>query len=144
MAIKAANKTAAKTATKRAAPKTVAGYIAAAPKEQRAALEKLRKTIKAAAPKATEGLSYGIVGFKQYGKYVAYFGSWKKHIALYGVGGSVIDAHKAELKPYVLSKGTIQFPADEPIPYALVTKLAKARVAEIKGLTVRRARAPGS
>jgi len=132
MATKAAKKTVARTATKTAAPKTVAGYIAAAPKEQRAALEKLRKTIKAAAPKATEGLSYGIVGFKQGGKNVAYFGSWKAHIALYGFGGGVIDAHADELKPYVQSKGTIQFPADRPIPYGLVTRIVKARVAELK------------
>ena len=131
MAIKPAKKTALKTPAKKAAPKTIAGYIAAAPKEQRPALEKLRKTIKAAAPKATEGLSYGIVGFKQNGKYVAYFGSWKEHIALYGVGGNVIDAHAVELRPYVQSKGTIQFPADEPIPYRLVTKLVKARIAEL-------------
>ena len=132
MATRVAKKTAAKAATKKAVPKTVAGYIAAAPTEQRAALEKLRKTINAAAPKATEGLSYGIVGFKQNGKNVAYFGSWKAHIALYGFGGSVIEAHAAELRPYVQSKGTIQFPADEPIPYGLVTKLVKARVAELK------------
>ena len=132
MATRVAKKTAAKAATKKAVPKTVAGYIAAAPTEQRAALEKLRKTINAAAPKATEGLSYGIVGFKQNGKNVAYFGSWKAHIALYGFGGSVIDAHAVELRPYVQSKGTIQFPADEPIPYGLVTKLVKARVAELK------------
>jgi uncharacterized protein YdhG (YjbR/CyaY superfamily) len=125
-------KTAAKTKTKKAAPKTVAGYIEAAPKGQQAALERLRKTIAAAAPQATEGLSYGIVGFKQNGKNVAYFGSWKTHIALYGFGGSVIAAHKVELKPYVQSKGTIQFPADEPIPYGLVTKLVKARVTELK------------
>jgi uncharacterized protein YdhG (YjbR/CyaY superfamily) len=118
--------------TKKTAPKTVDGYIAAAPKEQRAALERLRKSIKAAAPKATEGLSYGIVGFKQNGKYVVYFGSWKSHIALYGAGGSVIDAHRAELKPYVQSKGTIQFPADKPIPYVLITRIVKARVAEIE------------
>ena len=129
---KPAKKTAPKTATKKPAPKTVAGYIAAAPKEQRAALERIRKTIKAAAPKATEGLSYGIVGFKQNGRNVAYFGSWKTHIALYGFGGSVIDAHAVELRPYAQSKGTIQFPADEPIPYGLVTKLVKARVAKLK------------
>jgi uncharacterized protein YdhG (YjbR/CyaY superfamily) len=117
---------------KKTAPKTVDGYIAAAPKEQRAALEKLRKTIQAAAPKATEALSYGIVGFKQGGKNVVYFGSWKAHIALYGAGGSVIDAHAAELKPYVQSKGTIQFPADRAIPYGLVSRIVKARIAEIE------------
>ena len=133
MATKPAKKTVARTATKKAAPKTVDGYIAAAPKEQRAALEKLRKTINAAAPKATEGLSYGIVGFKQGGENVVYFGSWKTHIALYGAGGSVIDAHAVELRPYVQTKGTIQFPADRPIPYALVTRIVKARVTELKG-----------
>ena len=132
MPSKPAKRTAAKAATKKVAPKTVAGYIAAAPKEQRGALEKLRKTIKAAAPKATEGLSYEIVGFKQNGKRVAYFGSWKKHIALYGFGGSVIAAYKTELKPYVQSKGTIQFPADKPIPYGLVSRIVRARIAEIE------------
>lgn len=132
MGTKSAKKKAAKTPAKKSPSKTVDEYIAAAPKEQRAALEKLRKTIKAAAPKATEGLSYGIVGFKQDGKYVAYFGSWKAHIALYGFGGSVIDAHAVELRPYVQSKGTIQFPADEPIPYGLVTKLVKARTADLE------------
>jgi uncharacterized protein YdhG (YjbR/CyaY superfamily) len=132
MATRAAKKTVVRTATKKTAPNTVAGYIAAAPKEQRAALEKLRKTIKAAAPKATEALSYGIVGFKQGGKNVVYYGSWKEHIALYGAGGAVIDAHKAELKPYVQSKGTIQFPTDKPIPYGLISRIVKARVAEIE------------
>ena len=133
MPSKVTKKAVAKTTpTKKTAPNTVDDYIAAAPKEQRAALERLRKTIKAAAPKATEGLSYGIVGYKQDGKYVVYFGSWKAHIALYGAGGSVINANKAELKPYVQSKGTIQFPADKPIPYALITRIVKARVAELK------------
>jgi uncharacterized protein YdhG (YjbR/CyaY superfamily) len=132
MATKAAKKTVARTATKKAAPKTVDDYVASAPKDQRAALEKLRKTIKAAAPNATEGLSYGIVGFKQHGKYVVYFGSWKAHIALYGAGGRLIDAHAAELEPYVQSKGTIQFPADKPLPYALVTRIVKARIVEIE------------
>jgi uncharacterized protein YdhG (YjbR/CyaY superfamily) len=132
MPTRAVKKTAAKTTTKKDGTKTVAAYIGAAPKEQRLALEKLRKTIKTAAPKATEGLSYGIVGFKQNGKYVAYFGSWKEHIALYGAGGAVIDAHKAELKPYLQSEGTIQFPIDRPIPYALVSRIVKARIAEIE------------
>lgn len=143
MTTRAAKKTTAKTTLKKAAgqkstakqtPKTVDAYLAAAPKEQRAALEKLRMTIKAAAPKATEGLSYGIVGYKLNGKYLVYFGSWKNHIALYGSGGRFIDAHAAELGPYVQSKGTIQFPADRPLPYALVTKIVKARLAELKSV----------
>ena len=132
MATKVAEKTAAKRASvKKTTAKTVDQYIAGTPKEQHAALEKLRRTIKAAAPKATEGLSYGMVGYKLNGKYLVYFGSWKTHIAVYGSGGRFIDTHAAELKPYVQSKGTIQFPADRPLPYALVTKIVKARLAEL-------------
>jgi uncharacterized protein YdhG (YjbR/CyaY superfamily) len=70
-----------KPAAKTTRIRTVADYVAAAPKDQRAALTRLRKTIKAAAPKATESISYGIVGFKHKGKAVVYFGSWKAHIA---------------------------------------------------------------
>ena len=112
--------------------KTVDDYLAAAPKDKHAALSKLRKTIKAAAPKATEAMSYGIVGFKLRRKPVVYFGYWKTHYALYGMGSRVIDAQATELKDYVMSKGTIQFPADKPLPYRLVTKMVKARVAEIE------------
>jgi uncharacterized protein YdhG (YjbR/CyaY superfamily) len=77
-------------------------------------------------------MSYGIIGFKLQRKPVAYFGYWKAHYALYGMGRRVIEAHAAELTDYVLSKGTIQFPADQPLPYRLVTRLVRARVAEIE------------
>jgi uncharacterized protein YdhG (YjbR/CyaY superfamily) len=112
--------------------KTVDDYIASAPKDRRATLTRLRKTIKEAAPKATEIVSYGMAGFKQDGKRVAYFAYWKAHIALYGTSHKFIVAHAAELKPYVQSKGTIQFAAAKPLPYGLVTKIVKARVAEIE------------
>jgi len=112
--------------------KTVDDYIASAPKDRRAALTTLRQTIKAAAPKATEIVSYGMAGFKQGGERVAYFAYWKTHTALYGTSREFIDAHAAELKPYVQSKGTLQFPASKPLPYGLVTKIVKARVAEIE------------
>ena len=113
-------------------PRTVDEYIAKAPKERRAALTKLRHTIKAAAPKATESVSYGMAGFKQDGKRVAYFAHWKSHIALYGTSRDFIDAHAAELEGYVQSKGTLQFATDKPLPYGLVTKIVKARIAEIE------------
>ena len=110
---------------------TVDDYIAAAPKDKRAALTKLRTTIKAAAPKASEIISYGMVGYKQDAKRVAYFAYWKAHIALYGTSREFIDANATELKSYLQSKGTIQFPTDKPLPYGLVTRIVKARVAEI-------------
>jgi len=112
--------------------KTADEYIAGAPMDKRAALTKLRQTIKAAAPKANEIVSYGMVGYKQGAKRVAYFAYWKAHIALYGTSADFIKAHAAELEPYVQSKGTIQFPADKPVPYGLVTKIVKARIAEIE------------
>jgi uncharacterized protein YdhG (YjbR/CyaY superfamily) len=119
-----------KVATKPA--KTVDDYIASAPEKRRAALKKLRQTIKAAAPNANEIVSYGMAGFKQSGKRVAYFAYWKSHTALYGTSRQFIKANAALLKPYVQSKGTLQFPADKPLPYALVTKIVEARVAEIE------------
>jgi uncharacterized protein YdhG (YjbR/CyaY superfamily) len=112
--------------------KTVDDYIATAPKDRRAALTKLRQTIKAAAPKATEIVSYGMAGFKQDGERVAYFAFWKSHTALYGTGRKFIDAHADELAAYVQSKGTLQFPANKPLPYGLVTRIVKARIAEIE------------
>jgi uncharacterized protein YdhG (YjbR/CyaY superfamily) len=111
--------------------KNVDEYIAAAPSDKRAALTKLRNTIKAAAPKANEIISYGMAGYKQGANRVAYFAYWQGHIALYGTSNEFIKAHAAELKPYLQSKGTIQFPADKPLPYGLVTKIVKARIAEI-------------
>lgn len=108
---------------------TVSAYLAAAPRDKRAALMKLRTTIKEAAPKATESISYAIVGFKHKGESLVHFGYWKDHVALYGN----FDVRAAELKAYDQSgKGTIRFPADKPLPYALVTKIVKARVAEIE------------
>lgn len=131
MATKTTKKPAVKKAPATTAPaKTVDEYLEAAPKEKRAALTKLRRAIKAAAPKATESISYGMVGYKQNGVRVAYFGYWKDHIALYGTSGRFIKTHAAELKPYVQSKGTIQFPSDK-LPIGLVTKIVKARVAEV-------------
>lgn len=112
----------------KAPPKTVTGYLAAAPKDRRAALTKLRATIKAAAPKATEAVSYGMVAFKQDGESLIFFEYWKEHIAVYGS----FDALAKELKPYGQSgKGTFRFPADKPLRYGLVTTMVKERVAAI-------------
>ena len=126
-----ATRTPKKPTAKTKRPKTADDYVAAAPEDKRGTLTKLRKTIKAAAPKATEIISYGMVGYKQGAKRVAYFAYWKGHIALYGTSYEFIKAHAAELKPYVQSKGTIQFPTDKPLPYGLVTRIVKARIAEI-------------
>lgn len=108
--------------------KTVDDYIAAAPRDQRAVLTKLRQTIQAAAPKAAECIAYGMAGFKYKGKPVLYFAYWKDHIALYG---SFIDAHAAELKAFDLAKGTVRFTPDKPPSERLVAKIVKGRIEAI-------------
>jgi uncharacterized protein YdhG (YjbR/CyaY superfamily) len=116
-----------------ATPKTVDEYLAAAPPDKRAVLQRLRKTIKAAAPKATESISYGLVGFKYKGRPLAYFAYWKLHCSLYGLSSQVIEQFAPELAPYKMSKvkGTIQFAPAEPLPDRLVARMVKAHVAEI-------------
>ncbi len=109
--------------------KTIDEYLAALSDDKRAALEKLRKTIKAAAPKAEECISYGVPAFRQDGNLVA-FGATANHCAFYPMSSSTVEAHEDELRNYDTSKGTIRFPADKPLPTALVRKMVKARIAE--------------
>ena len=105
-------------------------YLAKVSDDKRRALGKLRKDIKAAAPKAEECISYGVPGFRLNGKLLVSYGAASKHCAFYP--GATIQRLKKELKDYDTSKGTIRFPADEPLPTALVRKIVKARIAERK------------
>ena len=116
---------------KQAIPKDVDAYIAAAPHLARPLLEQLRKTIRAAAPKTNEVISYGIPTYK-YDKSGISFGWAKSHCALYGIGKAIVEANKDELQPYITSTTTIRFALDKPLPVALVKKLVKARITEMK------------
>jgi uncharacterized protein YdhG (YjbR/CyaY superfamily) len=108
---------------------SVADYLKAVPPAQRALLKNVRQTIKAAAPKATEVISYGIPGYKYHGMLV-YFAAFKEHCSLFGVGATLMKQHHKALAPYKKSKGTIQFTVEKPLPLGLVRKLVKARVAQ--------------
>ena len=109
--------------------KAIDEYLAALSDDKRAALEKLRKTIRAAAPEAEECISYQLPAFRLNGMLVA-FGATANHCAFYTMSASTLAAHKDELEDYDTSKGTIRFQADNPLPAALVRKLVKARIAE--------------
>lgn len=110
-------------------PKTIDDYLEGLPADKRAALEKLRQTIRAAAPKAEECVSYQIPAFRQNGVLVG-FGATAKHCAFFPFNSTTVAAHKAELKGYDTSKGAIRFQPEKPLPAALVRKLVKARLAE--------------
>jgi uncharacterized protein YdhG (YjbR/CyaY superfamily) len=109
-------------------PKTPDEYLKAVSADKRAALETLRKNIKAAAPKAEECISYGVPAFRLNGKFLVAYAAAKNHCAFYP--GSVISKLK-ELKNYDTSKGTIRFPPDKPLPLPLVRKLVKLRIAKV-------------
>jgi uncharacterized protein YdhG (YjbR/CyaY superfamily) len=113
-------------------PRTIDEYLAVLSNDKQAALEKLRKTIRSAAPKAEECISYQIPAYRQNGMLVG-FGATTKHCAFYLMSSSTVKAHKDELKNYDTSKGTVRFQADNPLPAALVRKLVKARIAENGG-----------
>jgi uncharacterized protein YdhG (YjbR/CyaY superfamily) len=109
--------------------KDVDEYIAQAPKEAQERLQALRATILAAAPGATERISYGMPTYEYKGRLV-YFALWKKHVGVYALTTPVLEAHKSELAGYVTSKGTIQLPLNETVLLELIERLVRAQVKE--------------
>lgn len=116
-------------AKKNAAASVIDEYLAKVPEPARTTLEKLRGTIRAAAPMATEAINYQLPTFRHHGMLVG-FRATAKYCALYLMSNTVLDPFEDELRAYDTSKGTIRFPADAPLPAALVKKLVKARIAE--------------
>ena len=120
------------------APKTIDEYIASFPPEIQAKLEKLRTTIRKAAPKAEETIKYMMPTFTLNGNLV-HFAAFKNHIGFYPAPKG-IEAFKKELASYELSKGTIRFPLDKPMPYALIGKIVKLRVEQNLGKAAAKAK----
>ena len=106
----------------------VEAYLARVPEPARTTLEKMRAMIRAAAPKdATEAISYGIPSFQYQGALV-WYAAFKKHCSFFPMDHSLEQEFAEELKNYKTSKGTIQFPVDQPLSKKLVTRIVKARV----------------
>ena len=108
----------------------VDAFLAALPPEMRAALENLRRAIRAAAPGIEESINYGVPAFKYRGRSLVSYGAAKSHCSFYVQSPAVMEAHREELASYATSKGTVRFAPDAPLPDALVAKLVRARMAE--------------
>ena len=115
--------------TDQTAPKNIDEYIAGFPHDVQEILEKIRLTIRKAAPDAEETISYQIPTFTLKGKYLVYFAAYKKHIGLYPAPRG-IEKFKKELSVYGGAKGSVRFPLDKPIPFDLISKIVKFRVKE--------------
>ena len=108
---------------------SIDNYISKFPPEVQEKLKKLRKVIQGSAPQAEEKISYQMPTFTLQGKNLVHFAAHKNHIGFYPTP-SGIDAFKHELAEYTGAKGSVQFPLDKPMPYDLVSKIVKFRVAE--------------
>ena len=114
--------------TRRTASKNIDEYIAGFPQDVQAILEKVRRTIRKAAPEAEETINYQIPTFTLEGNLV-HFAAFEQHIGFYPTP-SGIEKFKEELSVYEGAKGSVRFPLDEPIPYGLISKIVKFRVKE--------------
>ena len=111
-------------------PTTVDAYLADLPAVRREELERLRATIRAAAPDATESIAYQMPAFRMGKRFLVSYAAFQRHTSLFPASAAVVDALGEAIRPFLHGKGTIRFPADRPIPLDLVTRIVTIRLAE--------------
>jgi uncharacterized protein YdhG (YjbR/CyaY superfamily) len=109
-------------------PRTIDEYLADVKPDQRAALEVLRRSIHAVAPRTEERISYGIPAFRLNGRSLVFFGAWANHCSFYPGSSTTLKKFRNDLKSFQITKGTIRFSPANPIPMAVVKKLVKAQM----------------
>jgi uncharacterized protein YdhG (YjbR/CyaY superfamily) len=107
---------------------TIDDYLLTLPPDVRKVGQRVRRTIGKALPGAAEAISYQIPTFKLNGRNVVHFAAWKSHLSLYPIPNGPDDFLR-EIEPYAVSKGTLRFPFDQPIPYDLISQIAKLHLA---------------
>jgi uncharacterized protein YdhG (YjbR/CyaY superfamily) len=112
-------------------PRTIDEYLADLEADSRVALQKVRRAVRSAAPKAEECLSYGMPAFRLNGKLIAGFRAAAKHCSFHPMSGATVETLRAELAGYDTSKGTIRFSPRDGLPATLVRQLVRARIAEL-------------
>jgi uncharacterized protein YdhG (YjbR/CyaY superfamily) len=117
---------------------SVDAYLAALPDDRRAALSEIRRAVNAAAPEATETIAYQMPAIRSHGgQFLVSYAAFKSHYSLFPASDAVIEALRDEVAPYVAGKGTLRFPADQPIPVDTITKIVKIRLEELAAREVR-------
>jgi uncharacterized protein YdhG (YjbR/CyaY superfamily) len=106
-------------------------YMAQLPADRRAVMEQLRATIRAASPDATELISYNMPAFRLRGRFLVSYEAFKRHYSLFPWSDAMLEQLGEALRPYAVGKGTIRFPADEPIPVELVATIVEIRNREV-------------
>jgi uncharacterized protein YdhG (YjbR/CyaY superfamily) len=117
---------------------TVEEYLAGLPEDRRAVVEELRRTIRGAAPEATETIAYQMPAFRSHGgQFLVSYAAYKNHYSLFPASGAVTEALGEALEPYLAGKGTIRFPINGPVPAALVRRIVEVRLGENAARAVR-------
>jgi len=114
-----------------AKPISVDAYIAGLPERERAVLEHLRSTIRSVVPEAEETIAYDMPAFRLGGRFLVSYAAYRRHCSLFPANGGIRDVLGNELAPYLSGKGTIQFPADDPLPDELVVRVVRLRLDQL-------------
>ncbi|HET9416268.1 MAG TPA: DUF1801 domain-containing protein [Candidatus Limnocylindria bacterium] len=109
---------------------TVDDYMAGLPEGRRTAMEQLRATIRAVAPDATEAISYNMPAFRLDGKFFVSYDAYRRHYSLFPWTDAMVAELGDAIRPYAVGKGTLRFPADQPIPLDLVRQIVEIRLRE--------------
>ena len=108
-------------------PVTVEAYLAGIPDDRRARLEALRRAVRAAVPEAEEGIAYDMPAYRLGGRFMCSIGAYKRHDSFFPASQVVIDRLGDEVARYVKGRGTLQFPAAEPLPLELIDRIVRIR-----------------